>query len=98
MTHSHLSSPKVIAWDDCEMDFYTSNRCTVLKHRGDVLFLISPEQLRLSKTESADTAMTLAEPIFAMLLDVHNRAVEAGHIEGLKAAQQTMRRALGLRE
>ena len=104
MTHySYIRRTHPLSWTDCEMARYDTNNGVVLRYRptrdhrdGEVLFYIDGAHLGLDYDDGADKALPLAEPIFKVMLQAHNEALEYGKQLGRAEAQAEMRMALGL--
>ena len=93
MTHSALHQPAFFTgplhWHDCVVEQYANNNGIVLKWgpQKEVLFFIDGSDL--SQPERAS-------PIFKMLLQTHNRALEEGFTRGKARKAQEIRGALDL--
>lgn len=99
MTHATYIKTRKISWEDCFMKRYDSNNGIVLIHRihewnHNVIFFIQGEDIGITKADSDEDALTRAEPILRLMLDIHKRAAEWAWTEGRKEAKAEIRQLL----
>lgn len=103
MSHSSHGLTGPVEVQDFEIEHYRhGNNGIVLKynkdrdHRGEIVWFIEGRELGVDRTTGMDDVRLRAGAVLSLLVETHNKALEAGYHQGVRRTQRSMREAIGI--